>query len=218
MIPPSDTRVNKQTVARADIQETEAGGAAIAASSETPAQDSQPPATHAKGSGPRPAQKPEVQVPASGPIGRLTLKIKEKKARQEVKQTQEGRESDRPEAAFSNERFREVWEQLAASHKEDSLGLFLALTRHKPKLLADGVIMVSVDNAIQEEVVMEKTPELLGVLHRELGNYSLLIQTRIARGKSGQKAYLPKEKLQKLMEKNPGLQKFRRELGLDLIY
>lgn len=164
-------------------------------------------------------QKAPVKTFTATPLDRISLKIKHTEVETENNENAVGEEGvSGPSTSFSNNHFLQVWKDFAESRREDSQGLYLAMTRHKPKILKDHIIQVSLDNAIQEDMVQERKPELLAFLRKELSNYSISIQTRIKKSDSSQKAYLPKEKLEKLMEKNPHVGKLKKDLGLDLVY
>ncbi len=153
------------------------------------------------------------------PMGRISLKIKPSEDKtDEVETDDEYLSENGPVSSFTQSEFLQAWTNFAEKRKEESLGLYLAMTKHKPRVLKDGIIQISLDNAIQEDTLQERKPELLTYLRKELNNYSISIQTRIRKSDQTQKAYLPKEKLEKLVEKNPHLETLKRDLGLDLIY
>ncbi len=127
-------------------------------------------------------------------------------------------ESDRPKAVFTYDDLLNHWKTLAKSYKDSSPALYVAMTKQKPTLLKDHVIMVYLDNAIQQDIIHEKKPELLGYLHSKLKNFSLRLATEIRSQGSGQKIYLPKEKLQALIKKNPDIKMLQDEFGLDVDY
>ncbi len=125
--------------------------------------------------------------------------------------------SARPQQAFSSADLLHAWNQLAESHKEENLGLFLAMTTGKTRL-EENTVFLSVDNAIQQDLVNEKKPELLSHLRKKLNNYAIQIETSIQSTDAKQKAYLPGEKLEVLIKKNPAVQQLKEALGLDLDY
>lgn len=96
--------------------------------------------------------------------------------------------------------------------------MFLAMTKNKPELQKGNIVIVLADNAIQADIVNEKKPELLSKLRKELGNYTVDIQTKINKSIKAEKAYLPVEKLAKLIQKNPAVEKLRATFNLDLDY
>ncbi len=126
--------------------------------------------------------------------------------------------SDTPSENFTREQFIAAWSKISASFKDNSLALFLAMTRHKPAITQSGNVKLTVDNAIQADLIQERKPEILSALRESLKNYQINIETRIATKQRSDKAYLPTEKLQKLIQKNPNIEKLQKTLGLDLEY
>ncbi len=155
----------------------------------------------------------------TGALHQISLKINQNKEKPGP-ETQDNITalSDIPSEEYSHEQFTTVWEKLATSYKDNSLALFLAMTRHKPVLTQTGSVMLTIDNAIQADMIQEKKPEILSVLRKALRNYKIDIETRIISKKKTEKAYLPTEKLQKLIKKNPAIEKLQKSLGLDLEY
>ena len=111
-----------------------------------------------------------------------------------------------------------VWNKLAALHKDKSLALFIAMTSHKPVITQTGNAKLTVDNAIQADLIRERKSELLSVIRKALNNYRIDIETRIATKKRSEKAYLPTQKLEKLIKKNPAIESLQKKLGMDLEY
>jgi len=155
----------------------------------------------------------------SGAIHKISLKINQTKEKHDpaVKGETES-PADFPSENFSREQFIAAWNNIADSFKDNSLALYLAMTRHKPAINQSGNVKLTVDNAIQTDLIQEKKPEILSTLRRALKNYQINIETRIATKKRADKAYLPTEKLQKLIQKNPNVEKLQKTLGLDLEY
>ncbi len=107
---------------------------------------------------------------------------------------------------------------MALACKEESQALYLAMTRYKPAVLENNVVEVYLDNTIQAELIQEKKPELLSRLHQSLENHAIQIRTKIQETQTTEKVYLPKDKLQKLIQKNPEINRLTKELGLDIEY
>ncbi len=161
------------------------------------------------------------QQPTTGasPLDKISLKINEKKDKATAKtDDDEPAVKERPTATFTYEDFYEVWEKIALAYKEKSPGLFMAMTKNKPARIKDELIEVFTDNAIQLDLVREKKPEILKELHTELNNYKIDIIPKIKASKKKDIAYLPAEKLQKLIKKNPAVEKLKNTFGLDLDY
>jgi DNA polymerase III subunit gamma/tau len=126
-------------------------------------------------------------------------------------------EADKPEDNISLPDLMQVWKELAESFMDDSRSLYVAMTKHEPDLKGS-TIHIDVDNAIQADEISERKLQLLNHLRKELNNYAIRIEVRITENNQQQKAYLPKEKLQKLIEKNPDIQRLATELDLDILY
>ena|GEM_PF-856900 len=171
----------------------------------------------AKVSEPRKKTYPAGKIP----ISKLSMKINPVKEEADDKNKQEDEESKRagmPEESFSFDRFLEIWNEFAASKKEENQTLYLAMTKQKPVLSKEGMVEVHLDNAIQEDMINECRSELLSFLRQKLSNYSISLSTRIVKASQKKKAYLPKDKLKKLIEKNPGLKRLKDDLDLDFVY
>ena len=167
---------------------------------------------------PKPAPSPPKPAATAIPSG-LSLKIHGDAASEEEP---EGDEEPEPGALYNDEisaaQFSQAWKELAEDYRQESHGLFLALTKYEPLLNKDGLMVVFLDNAIQEDMVSERKVELLSKLRKALNNYGLQMETRIKDNGFQQKAYLPKEKFEKLIEKNPLIAKLKKELDLDYDY
>lgn len=94
----------------------------------------------------------------------------------------------------------------------------MALTQHEPQLKDTHTVIVYVENSIQEELIRENAADILAYLHRKLANARVRLETVIRQHTKKQKAYLPKEKLEELIKKNPHISRLKDELGLDLDY
>jgi DNA polymerase III subunit gamma/tau len=123
-----------------------------------------------------------------------------------------------PSDHFSMQQFLSIWTSLAEHVKGDSQGLFLAMTKYEPEVSKEGVVTVSLDNMVQDGLISERKQELLSHLRKELNNYSIQIRTIIRESTAQQKAYLPKEKFEKMVEKNPEVEHLKKELDLDFDY
>lgn len=155
----------------------------------------------------------------TGAIHKISLKINSKKEKQVQEiQTDAHDLASLPAENFSSDQFVFEWKKLASTYKETSLALYMAMTSHKPVITQDGNIQLTLENAIQSDLIQEKKPEILSVIRQKLKNFQINIETRIATKKRTEKAYLPTEKLQKLIKKNPTVEKLQKSLGLDLEY
>ena len=106
---------------------------------------------------------------------------------------------------------------MAESFKDQSLSLYMALSQREPELEAN-LAHIFLDNSIQKDLVNENITEILSYLHRELNNHHIRIEAEVKPQETRQKAYLPREKLEELIKKNPDIKTLTDELGLDLDY
>lgn len=148
----------------------------------------------------------------------LSLKIHDAPEPEAEEEDLEAFEEDQPQDDISLNTFLEVWKTLAATFQGESQSLYVAMTNYEPSINPAGMIRLRVDNAIQENLVFEHKAELLGYLRKELNNYAIQLETNIVENQQQQKVYLPKEKLEKFIEKNPEIDRLRKDLDLDLIY
>lgn len=155
----------------------------------------------------------------TSPLDRISLKINQPATDPETDSEHENQGgTDKPVKAFTYETFFEAWKKIALTYKDGSPGLYMAMMKNKPLLKTDWLFEVFTDNAIQRDLFLEKKPEILRTLHQELNNYSIDVVPEIKATKKKDIAYLPVEKLQKLIDKNPAVEKMKNIFGLDLDY
>jgi len=127
-------------------------------------------------------------------------------------------DENRPEDRFSETDLHDLWEKLKENYKETSPTIFSALNTHLPLIIDDFTIEIGVDNLIQKGQITEQKPQILSFLRQNLNNYAINFTIGIKEVKKTQKAYLPAEKFQKMIQKNPDIEKLKNDLDLDLIY
>ncbi len=163
-------------------------------------------------------ETPKINPDKGKKIKKVSLKIngtKETEAEGESKNIAATEKSSSP---FSYEDLIRTWQKLSEKNKEKSLSLYTALTQHKPKLKPDNTVLLFVENSIQQDLINENITDILAFLHKELHNHHIRLETEIKQQGARQKAYLPKEKLEELIKKNPHIKNLKDELGLDLDY
>jgi DNA polymerase-3 subunit gamma/tau len=118
---------------------------------------------------------------------------------------------------FTQELLHERWNDYAIKQKsEGKPQLHATLTMNKPVLLTDDRIELIIHNQAQENLMNEEKAALMDYLRTVLNNYHLQLSTRLVEEAGAQEAYTIKEKYQKMVEKNPELEDFRKQLGLEL--
>lgn len=97
------------------------------------------------------------------------------------------------------------------------LQLHTTLTMKMPVMTEGDIIELTLHNASQDELILEEKAPLLDYLRTHLRNHTLQLQTRMdPTSADPEQAFTAKEKYRKMAEKNPGLDDFRRQLGLEL--
>lgn len=85
-----------------------------------------------------------------------------------------------------------------------------------PKLLNDRVTFeVVVDNEMVQKNMMRLASRIEDFLHQKLHNRKIKMTVRISEAGENVRAYSPQEKFQMMNRKNPSLQKFKEEFGLE---
>jgi DNA polymerase-3 subunit gamma/tau len=82
--------------------------------------------------------------------------------------------------------------------------------------MADDRIELTIHNQAQENLMNEEKSALMDYLRTALNNYHMQLTTLLVEEAGAQEAYTIKEKYQKMVEKNPELEDFRKQLGLEL--
>ena len=86
-----------------------------------------------------------------------------------------------------------------------------------PVLEGDAVIRVSIENDLQQTLMLAERDRLVPFLRQILQNDSIKLQTVVQEGSVNAKlVYTPDERFAFLLEKNPHLDDFRREFQLDI--
>ncbi|MFW5663580.1 MAG: DNA polymerase III subunit gamma/tau [bacterium] len=182
-----------------------------------------PVATRATPSTTEPYGSPNSKsAPSSGPGPKsFSIKINQSSQEEEKKKDQltpSAEEENRPEENFSENDLRDVWDKLKENYKNTSQSIFTALNTHPPVILDKATLEIGVDNLVQQDNIIEQKPQILSFLRKSLNNYAVNFQVKIKENKKVQKAYLPAEKFQKMVEKNPDVERLKNDLDLDLIY
>ncbi|MCB0453165.1 MAG: DNA polymerase III subunit gamma/tau [Aequorivita sp.] len=150
-------------------------------------------------------------------ISALSLKSIQKK--QEIKQEMVANQPDAenlPSNDFSEEEMQAVWTEYTANVESDGkYNLLSHLTMGVPKL--DGAIihLEFPNQTIKTEVERAKY-ELLGFLREKLQNYDIDLDITVNETIEKRYAYTAREKFEKMKEKNPLIEKLRREFDLDI--
>lgn len=119
---------------------------------------------------------------------------------------------------IDRDQFLRLWNEYAESMQAaGKFQLHTTLTMNPPRLLEDFVIELIIHNPSQEALLQEEKIDMLDWLRKKLNNYKLTLITRLEEmAKDPEQVFTNKEKYKKMAEKNPGLDDFRKQLGLEL--
>lgn len=94
--------------------------------------------------------------------------------------------------------------------------LELALKFKKPHLNEDFSVVITVENEVQRNALRADLTEFTLFLREKLNNYKIVTCIEVAEGDTTKKNYTPRERFQKMAEKNPNLITLYNKLDLDL--
>jgi len=115
------------------------------------------------------------------------------------------------------ERLLEEWHRIADAYKmENKINLFALMTARPPKLIGKNLIEMTVENTVQEDLLLVAKPDIVNALRSSLNNYAIDIKSVMATNDTARKPYTAQEKYQAMIAKNPLLDEFRRIFNLGL--
>ncbi|WP_114491860.1 DNA polymerase III subunit gamma/tau [Candidatus Ulvibacter alkanivorans] len=150
-------------------------------------------------------------------VSALSLKSIQKK--QQLKKEQVAKQPNQenlPSEDFSEEAMISAWNEYTAKVENDGkYNLLSHLTMGVPKLDGSLIHLEFPNSTIKLEVERAKY-ELLGYLREKLQNYDIDLSIEVNETAVKRYAYTPREKYEKLKEKNPLLDNLRKEFDLDI--
>ena len=150
-------------------------------------------------------------------VSALSLKSIQKK--QQLKKEQVAKQPDQenlPSEDFSEEAMISAWNEYTTKVENDGkYNLLSHLTMGVPKLDGSLIHLEFPNSTIKLEVERAKY-ELLGYLREKLQNYDIDLSIEVNETAVKRYAYTPREKYEKLKEKNPLLDNLRKEFDLDI--
>lgn len=118
---------------------------------------------------------------------------------------------------FTQQQLESVWEKYANSLKEKGkTNLATNLLNKKPQLKENFVVEFTINNKAIEESINEDKITFLGVLRKELNNYSIQLNLILIAKEDKTNLYTATDRYKRLSEKNPTLNSFRQKFDLDL--
>lgn len=94
--------------------------------------------------------------------------------------------------------------------------LELALKFRPAQLKDDFSVLITVENEVQRNALRVELTEFTLYLREKLNNYKIVTTIEVAQGDTTKKSYTPRERFQKMAEKNPNLITLYNKLDLDL--
>ncbi len=163
-------------------------------------------------------EKPQISVERNSKrVSALSLKSIQKK--QQIKEKQaanKASDKELPVELFSEKEMIDAWNKYAKKvEKEGLYNLLSHLTMGVPKLTDNTIQLEFPNNTIKVEVERAKY-ELLSFLKETLQNFEIELNIVVNETAEKKYAYTPIEKYEKLKEKNPMLDKLRKEFDLDI--
>lgn len=121
-----------------------------------------------------------------------------------------------PVKDFTQEDMHSAWKAYAKKlEKDGKYNLYSHLTMGTPTLDGATIQLVFPNSTIKVEVEQEKY-ELLNYLRSELENYEIDLSIAVDETEQKRYAYTPREKFEKLKEKNPHIELLRKTFDLDV--
>ena len=100
--------------------------------------------------------------------------------------------------------------------KDGKINLFTLLNSGNPTLSDGHLIEFTLENKVQEELLLHERVDLLNFLRTDLNNFQLELKTIVAEQAEGKRLYTSTEKYEYMVEKNPAVEEFRKTFNLDL--
>ncbi|NND62919.1 MAG: DNA polymerase III subunit gamma/tau [Flavobacteriaceae bacterium] len=147
------------------------------------------------------------------------LSLKSIKKKQEIKRelvASMPTKENLPVKDFTDEQMQDAWKTYAKKiEKEGKYNLLSHLTMGVPKLDGSLIHLVFPNSTIKVEVERAKH-ELLNFLRTTLENHEIDLSIEVDEQEVKRYAYTPREKFEKLKEKNPMIETLRKEFDLDV--
>lgn len=119
---------------------------------------------------------------------------------------------------FNQESVNELWQNFADSIKDTRGGASALMNMYHPTVTDAATISVNMDSELQKTQFTQIMTSLKNFIYSHIG-FHPDIQVQVVKTiDTGTKYFTPNDKLKRLIELNPALMRFQRELGLDPDY
>ena len=121
---------------------------------------------------------------------------------------------------LNQENILKIWDEYASRISEEKKGLKISFATFKPELDETLInkIFLKVQSNIQKSHFDEVRLGLQSFISKRVGAEIEIEVIADKKVETGTKPYTPKEKLERLIEKNPAIKKMQQQLGLELDY
>lgn len=125
--------------------------------------------------------------------------------------------SNKPKEKFTELQLVEQWQIFGDKmNSQGELNTASIINVEKPILDKGGNVLFKLPTKLMEEQFGAIKPKLLGFLRSSLKNYGFEIKTQVVASTKKTRAYLPKDKFEKLVKENPDLLLLKSKFGLDI--
>ncbi|NNK40739.1 MAG: DNA polymerase III subunit gamma/tau, partial [Winogradskyella sp.] len=161
---------------------------------------------------------PEIKInKSSKSVSGLSLKSIKQKKEHQLKQLEVViNEEELPKDDVTQEQFIEAWKAyIERLHLKGEKILASILEMETPVLEGINIKITYPNETLKLELEREQY-NLMGFLRKELNNFDLKLDIGVSEEVSKKYAFTPREKYDKLKEKNPNLELLKKTFGLDL--
>lgn len=112
----------------------------------------------------------------------------------------------------------EAWRKYTMTFKDVDPRFYSIIDNHQPQLVGEQKLLIKLRNNFQQNDLNQERSGMVSYLKRALRNARLELEFEVSLGENDgpKKAFTAADKFKLMLEKNPELQKFRLEFGLDL--
>ncbi|MGV3508290.1 MAG: DNA polymerase III subunit gamma/tau [Sphingobacteriaceae bacterium] len=182
-----------------------------------PLKAAEPPVGAAVPPPPIPVERPKISVQPLKSAPSIIPNLNDLSAGNKVEEEAPKYVSGDSRKPFTSDDLLKLWNNYAAEAKKNGkINLFTIMTANSPLLLDNFIIELTIENRIQEELLIVEKIDLLNFLRIQFENFGIDIITRQAEQNEKKKLYTSHEKYQHMVAKNPNLEEFRRRFNLDV--
>ncbi|MEM9023536.1 MAG: DNA polymerase III subunit gamma/tau, partial [Bacteroidota bacterium] len=125
--------------------------------------------------------------------------------------------ANKPQDRFTEEDLMAHWKNYCEQIQQQGMGpLYGVLSKRPPKLGKNFEVMLTLDNSVEESILINDKADLQAHLREQLNNHALHIEYTITKQKEDKKPYTDRERFERLAERNPNLMKLKQKLDLEI--